>query len=118
MGKNKENKQTIRAEVPPRLCRRILENLLLSISSEKTCSCRYRQRIMCRSYQWRCLSLFHFQDTLSRFSLTRTDQLQKLGWCFSRYFQRCVSYRNQSFDFHSKSNDWFLYEMQRWTEMD
>ena len=26
--------------------------------------------------------------------------------------QYCISYRNQSFDLHSKSMDWFLYEMQ------
>ena len=28
-----------------------------------------------------------------------------------------VSYRNHSFDFFSKSNDWFLYEMQHWAEI-
>ena len=31
--------------------------------------------------------------------------------------QRFVSNRNQSFDLHSQSNDWFLYETQRWVEM-
>ena len=28
----------------------------------------------------------------------------------------CVSYRNQSYDLHCKSNDWFLYETQHWAE--
>ena len=32
--------------------------------------------------------------------------------------QRCISYGNQSFDLNCKSNDWFLYEMQHWAEMD
>ena len=31
--------------------------------------------------------------------------------------QHCISYRNQSFDLHCKSNDWFLYEMLRRVEM-
>ena len=30
--------------------------------------------------------------------------------------QCCISYGNQSFDFHCKSNDWFRYEMQHWAE--
>ena len=29
----------------------------------------------------------------------------------------CIAYRTQSFDLQRKSNDWFLYEMQRWVEM-
>ena len=29
----------------------------------------------------------------------------------------CISYRNQSFDLQSESNDWFLYGMQHWAEM-
>ena len=31
--------------------------------------------------------------------------------------QCCVLYRNQSFNLHYKSNDWFQYEMQHWVEM-
>ena len=31
--------------------------------------------------------------------------------------QCCISYRNQSFDLHSKSNDWCLYEMLHWADM-
>ena len=31
--------------------------------------------------------------------------------------QCCISYKNQSFDLHYNSNDWFLYEMQHWAEM-
>ena len=31
--------------------------------------------------------------------------------------QCCISYRNQSFDLHCKSNYWFLYEIQHWAEM-
>ena len=31
--------------------------------------------------------------------------------------QYCISYRNQSYVLHCKSNDWFLNEMQRWAEM-
>ena len=31
--------------------------------------------------------------------------------------QYCISYRNQSFDLHCKSNDWFLYEMQHWPKI-
>ena len=31
--------------------------------------------------------------------------------------QCCIPYRNQSFDLHRKSNDWFLYEIEHWTEM-
>ena len=29
----------------------------------------------------------------------------------------CISYRNHSFDLASKSNDWFLYEMQHWATL-
>ena len=29
----------------------------------------------------------------------------------------CIQYRNQSFDFHYKTNDWFLYEMHYWVEI-
>ena len=31
--------------------------------------------------------------------------------------QYCISYRNQSFDLQSKSNDWFPYEIQNWAEV-
>ena len=31
--------------------------------------------------------------------------------------QYCVSYKNQSVVLFSKTNDWFLYEMQYWAEM-
>ena len=31
--------------------------------------------------------------------------------------QCCIPYRNQSFDLHCKSNDWFLYEIEHWAEM-
>ena len=31
--------------------------------------------------------------------------------------QCSISYRKQSFDLHSKSNNWFLYEMQHWAEV-
>ena len=30
--------------------------------------------------------------------------------------QCCISYRNQSFDLHCKSNNWFQYEEDRWAE--
>ena len=29
----------------------------------------------------------------------------------------CIPYRNQTFDLHTKSNVWLLYEMQHWAEM-
>ena len=40
------------------------------------------------------------------------------AWNNSLISNHChISYRNQSFDLHCKSNGWFLYEMQHWAEM-
>ena len=35
---------------------------------------------------------------------------------FNPFHSCCISYRNQSIDLLCKSNDWFLYEMQYWTD--
>ena len=44
-------------------------------------------------FKFHCVSLTHFSN------------------------QCCISYRNQSFDWHCILNDWFLHEMQYWAKM-
>ena len=34
----------------------------------------------------------------------------------THFSQCCISYRNQLFNLQCKSDDWFLYEMQHWSE--
>ena len=36
---------------------------------------------------------------------------------FKPFQQCCIWYRNQSFDLLCKTNNWFLCELQHWTEM-
>ena len=43
------------------------------------------------------------------------EDLDFSAWPISA--QCCILYRNQSFDFHCKSNDWFLYGMPHLAEM-
>ena len=55
--------------------------------------------------------------------LNPTDLLQKdlqlIFWRLTKLSgHNCISYRNQSFDIQRKSDDWFLYGIQHWAEMD
>ena len=41
------------------------------------------------------------------------------GLCMLTHFPHCsIPYRNQSFALQLTLNDWFLYEMKQWAEMD
>ena len=57
----------------------------------------------------------HFYESIKFFLEYCLVTKTFLSW--NKYIARCwLAYRNQSFDLQCRSNEWFLYEIQRWVD--